>query len=50
MRLSYHEKLSFVDSFVSIGVEHVEGDLETSFRLYNERSIIAVNLYSNARH
>lgn len=34
--LSYHKELSFVDSFISISVEHVEGDLETSFRLYNE--------------
>lgn len=36
IRVSYHEKLSFIDSFISIGVKHVEGDLETSFWLYNE--------------
>jgi len=33
---SYHKKLGFVDSLVSIRVEHIERNSETSFRLCNK--------------
>jgi len=36
MQLSYHKKFSFVDSLVSVGVKHIEGNLETSFWLCNK--------------
>jgi hypothetical protein len=33
---SYHKKLGFVDPLVSVGVEHIECNSETSFRLCNK--------------
>lgn len=52
-RRSYHEKLGFVDPLVPISVEHIEGDLETSFRLCNGidyRREFTAALHLAARH